>query len=153
MATGLGWAYAGRALVPIRESIRRQREFAADASHELRTPLTVIRGNLRTLAPTASTPEQKEALGDIETEVTRMGSLVEQLLLLARADSDALELELGPADLADEAADALEGFTPVAAVRHVRLELDVSPHPCAATASGCASWSASWSTTRFGTHR
>jgi len=35
--------------VPIRESIRRQREFAADASHELRTPLTVIRGNLHTL--------------------------------------------------------------------------------------------------------
>lgn len=130
LAAAVGWLYAGRALVPIRESIRRQREFAADASHELRTPLTVIRGNLRTLALGASqTPATQEALGDIETEVTRMGSLVEQLLLLARGDSDALELELGSADLAEEAADALEGFTPVAAGKHVRLELDVEPAP------------------------
>ena len=128
-AAAVGWFYAGRALVPIRESIRRQREFAADASHELRTPLTVIRGNLRTLATGAQTPAQQEALGDIETEVTRMGSLVEQLLLLARSDSDALELEIGNADLAEEAADTLEGFTPVAASKQVRLELDVEPAP------------------------
>lgn len=130
LAAAVGWLYAGRALVPIRRSIRRQREFAADASHELRTPLTVIRGNLRTLAAGAAhTPAQIEALGDIETEVTRMGSLVEQLLLLARSDSDALELELGNADLAEEATDALEGFTPVAAGKQVRLELDVEPAP------------------------
>ncbi len=126
----LGWLYAGRALVPIREAIRRQREFAADASHELRTPLTVIRGNLRTLAGVRDkTPEQQEALGDIETEVTRMGSLVEQLLLLARTDSDALELEIGQADLAEEAADALAGFSPVAASKQVELRLDVEPAP------------------------
>jgi signal transduction histidine kinase len=130
LAAALGWLYAGRALVPIRESIRRQREFAADASHELRTPLTVIRGNLRTLAAgAAQSPAQREALGDIETEVTRMGSLIEQLLLLARSDSDALELELGSADLAEEATDALEGFAPVAAGKQVRLELDVEPAP------------------------
>ncbi len=130
LAAAVGWLYAGRALVPMRESIRRQREFAADASHELRTPLTVIRGNLRTLAAGSThTPAQEEALGDIETEVTRMGSLVEQLLLLARSDSDALELELGNADLAEEATDALEGFAPVALGKGVRLELDVEPAP------------------------
>ena len=41
-----------------------------------------------------------------------MTSLVEQLLLLARTDSDALELEIGQAELAEEAADALEAFVP-----------------------------------------
>jgi signal transduction histidine kinase len=58
-----------------------------------------------------------------------MGSLVEQLLLLARTDSDALELEIGPADLAEEAADALAGFSPVAATKQVELRLDVEPAP------------------------
>ena len=58
-----------------------------------------------------------------------MGSLVEQLLLLARTDSDALELEIGQADLAEEAADALAGFSPVAASKQVELRLDVEPAP------------------------
>jgi signal transduction histidine kinase len=128
-AGAIGWLYAGRALVPIRESLRRQREFAADASHELRTPLTVIKGNLRTLSGGSQTRSQQEALADIDGEVTRMTSLVEQLLLLARTDSDALELEVGRTDLAEEAADALEGFTPVANGKGVTLTLDVEPAP------------------------
>jgi signal transduction histidine kinase len=129
-AAGLGWIYSGRALVPIRESLRRQREFAADASHELRTPLTVIRGNvglLRSQRGDATT--RQEALADIDSEVGRMTSLVEQLLLLARTDSDALELEFGPADLADEATDALEAFSPIAQGKGVQLALDVEPAP------------------------
>jgi signal transduction histidine kinase len=129
-AAALGWIYAGRALVPIRESLRRQREFAADASHELRTPLTVIRGNVQLLrSDRAEAATRQEALADIENEVGRMTSLVEQLLLLARTDSDALELEIGPADLADEAADALEAFSPIAQGKGVQLALDAEPAP------------------------
>jgi signal transduction histidine kinase len=129
-AAALGWIYAGRALVPIRESLRRQREFAADASHELRTPLTVIRGNVQLLrSDRAEASTRQEALADIESEVGRMTSLVEQLLLLARTDSDALELEIGPADLADEAADALEAFSPIAQGKGVQLALDAEPAP------------------------
>ena len=129
-AASLGWVYAGRALVPIRESLRRQREFAADASHELRTPLTVIKGNVRLLRSRADkSSAEHEELDDIEAEVTRMTSLVEQLLLLARTDSDALALELGPTDLAEEAADALEAFTPVAEAKGVQLQLDIEPAP------------------------
>ena len=46
LAALLGSLYATRALVPIRASLRRQREFAADTSHELRTPLAVIRAGV-----------------------------------------------------------------------------------------------------------
>ena len=132
VAAAFGWLYAGRALVPVRDSLRRQRELAADASHELRTPLTVIRGNLELLragAPAAPVQGEPGPLDEIDAEVDRMSVLVDQMLLLARADSDALELANVPADLGAEAADAVESLAPVAAMRAVELLLDVEPAP------------------------
>jgi signal transduction histidine kinase len=124
-----GFAYAGRALVPIRESLRRQREFAADASHELRTPLTVIRASVEHLRrhPRRSVESVGSALEDIDAEVGRLTRMVDDLLLLARADSGAIELEREPVDLADVAADALPQFTQLAEERNVSLTLDPLP--------------------------
>ncbi len=68
----------------------RQSAFVADASHELRTPLTVIRGQLEVLAldpaPPAEAVRRVDAL--VRTEVDRMGRMVEDLLLLARAQDE-----------------------------------------------------------------
>ena len=124
-----GAVYAERALVPIRESLRRQREFAADASHELRTPLTVVRGNLEQLGrnPGATVASLREAVADATAEVDHMTALIDSLLLLARADSGMLELERVPLDLGDVAAGALGGLEPLAREREVRLVLDASP--------------------------
>jgi signal transduction histidine kinase len=124
-----GFAYAGRALVPIRESLRRQREFAADASHELRTPLTVIRASVEHLRRHRRRPVESvgSALEDIDAEVGRLTRLVDDLLLLARADSGAIELERQPVDLADVAADALPPFTQLAHEQKVSLVLDPLP--------------------------
>ena len=126
-----GFVYAGRALVPIRESLRRQREFAADASHELRTPLTVIRTSVEHLRRHRRRPVETvgTALDDIEAEVGRLTSLVDDLLLLARADSGAIELERRPVDLADVAADALPPLAQLAGERSVSLVLDPRPAP------------------------
>jgi signal transduction histidine kinase len=134
VAAAFGWLYAGRALVPVRESLRRQRELAADASHELRTPLAVIRGNVELLRSGGVTAggtgdEGPGPLEEIDAEVERLTELVDQLLLLARADSDALELEPRPTDLAAEAADAVESLSPIAAAARVELSLDVAPAP------------------------
>ena len=89
LATGLGFIYAGRALVPIRASLRHQRDFAADASHELRTPLTVIGLNVSELRrePERSLSDVADVVDDIESEVGQLTTLVEELLLLARSDS------------------------------------------------------------------
>lgn len=126
-----GTLYAGRALVPIRESLRRQREFAADASHELRTPLAVVRGSVEHLRrhPEASVASVGSALGDIDAEVAHLSTLVEDLLLLARADSGVAEVQRLPLDLADVTAEALGGLSNLAADRRVRLAFDGRPTP------------------------
>ena len=69
-------------------SEERMRRFAADASHELRTPLVTIRGFSELYRHGAlSTPEDvATAMGRIESEAKRMGTMVEDLLLLARID-------------------------------------------------------------------
>jgi two-component system OmpR family sensor kinase len=68
----------------------RLRRFAADASHELRTPLTAIRGYAELFRQGAIRDEEhlKRVLHRIEKEATRMGMIVEDLLLLARVDQN-----------------------------------------------------------------
>ncbi len=129
LAIAGGWFYARRALVPIRESLRRQREFAADASHELRTPITVLRASLDDLRghPDAPVGSVGTALEDMGAEVDHMTDLVDGLLLLARADSGVVELQREPVDLADAAAAALGELSPLAAQRGVTLALDAVP--------------------------
>ena len=126
----VGSVYAGRALVPIRDSLRRQREFAADASHELRTPLAITRAAIAELRRGRSDPAVVDrALDDLDAGASRLESLVDDLLLLARADADAAALAETDTDLALAAAGAVEGLEPVAAARGVRLALDVEPAP------------------------
>ena len=132
----VGYLYASRALVPIRESLaaqrtalRRQREFAADASHELRTPLTVIRSSLEHLTrhPERPVGESQEALGDIEAEVAHLTGLVDDLLLLARSDSGAVALDRMTLDLSDVVFDAVTPLERIAGDRGVRLSVDPEP--------------------------
>jgi signal transduction histidine kinase len=129
LAAVVGFVYAGRALVPIRESLRRQREFAADASHELRTPLTIVRGSVEHLRRHAAQPvrEVGDALSDIESEVDHLTGLVDDLLLLARSDSGAVELRREPVDLSDAAGEGLQRMRSLADARNVHLELDAAP--------------------------
>lgn len=81
-------------------SEQRLRRFVADASHELRTPLTSIRG-FAELYRRSSEPREEDVrlmMSRIEGEAQRMGSLVEDLLLLARLDRER-SVELTDLDL------------------------------------------------------
>lgn len=84
------------------------RRFVADASHELRTPLTAIRGfaELHRQGAVSGEEDTKQLLSRIEGESIRMGSLVEDLLLLARLDQ-AREMERLPVDIAKTTRDAV----------------------------------------------
>src|SRR5205085_11301821 len=69
----------------IDEAIASQRRFISDASHELRTPLTVARGHLE-LVGRLDDPEADRSIRLALEELDRIGSVVEELLLLARLD-------------------------------------------------------------------
>ena len=73
-------------LARLDDSARRQRRFSADASHELRTPLTRMRSELQTvdLDDSADVTRLRDSALD---EIDEMASLVDDLLVLARADS------------------------------------------------------------------
>lgn len=73
----------------IESAIERERQFTSDASHELRTPLATLKGTLEVLI--RKPREQSEYEDKIKfslTEIDRMADTLEQLLLLARLDTN-----------------------------------------------------------------
>lgn len=73
----------------VSHTLEMQRNFVADVSHELRTPLTTLRGNLGLLRrePPIPAEEQADILNDLVDESDRLIRLVNELLVLARADA------------------------------------------------------------------
>ena len=106
----------------LQANLAAQRRFVGDASHELRSPLTTIRSNAGFLRdrPDVSPQDREEALADIEAESNRMAHLIDDLLLLARADA-ALDVSQRPVDLAMVLQDASR--------RAARLGRDIAVAP------------------------
>ena len=94
------------------QALQRQRQFVADASHELRTPLTSVLANLDFLAETLD-GDQGDAARSALRSSQRMRRLVQDLLLLARADArrEAPRQPLDVAKVVVEAASELEPVT------------------------------------------
>jgi two-component system OmpR family sensor kinase len=84
------------------------RQFIADASHELRTPLTTVRGYAELAGKGALSDDasRNRAMGRIEAEASRMGGLVDDLLLLAYLDQER-PLKLAKVDLGALTSDAV----------------------------------------------
>jgi two-component system, OmpR family, sensor kinase len=92
------------------ESEDRMRQFVADASHELRTPLTAVRGLAEfglQQGDSAGPGELLRLMTLIHHEASRMGRLVEDLLVLARFDQDR-PLDRAHVDLASIASQAVQ---------------------------------------------
>lgn len=104
------------------DSLRR---FLADASHELRTPLASIRGyaELFRLGAAADPASVRRSMTRIEAEATRMGALVEDLLLLASLD-ELPEIRRVDVDLAELARHAADDTQAIAPTREVLLHGD-----------------------------
>ncbi|MEA2634498.1 MAG: two-component system, OmpR family, heavy metal sensor histidine kinase CusS [Chloroflexota bacterium] len=104
------------------ESLRR---FTADASHELRSPLALMRSELEGTLARARTPAEYETvLRDLEAEVEHMARMVDQLLMLARADAGALQPAATNLDVADFLHETAARWRPMADRRQVQLDVD-----------------------------
>jgi two-component system OmpR family sensor kinase len=103
-------------------SEQKVRQFAADASHELRTPLTTIRGYAELYRQGAlGAGELPDAMRRIEEEARRMGTLVAELLELARLDRSS-SLDITETDLSVLVRDAVADARAVEPARPVRAE-------------------------------
>ncbi|MEA2362856.1 MAG: two-component system, OmpR family, sensor kinase [Thermoleophilaceae bacterium] len=109
-------------------TLRRQRDFVADASHELRTPLTSILANLELLESELE-GEQREMAESALRSSKRMRRLVGDLLLLARADAGR-EAPRGPVDLAAVAREAADEAGALSSDHPVSLDV---PEPVTIT--------------------
>jgi heavy metal sensor kinase len=109
---------------------RQMHQFTADASHELRAPLTLIRTAAEfSLRRERSHQELIDSLSTILRESERTSSLVDNLLLLSRADSGIDHLTLAPLDLREPVRDVMEECKPLARDKHLNLESFIPDTP------------------------
>ncbi len=106
-------------------SFRQIQQFSADASHELKTPLTSIRGEAEVAMMSDLTPEEhRKILNSIVIQTERMSAIVENLLLLARADSDQVNIKRVPVHLEEVAMQVFEQLERIALKKSIHLGID-----------------------------
>jgi signal transduction histidine kinase len=120
-----GWFLVPKSTAPVERSIAHMRRFMADAAHELRTPLTVLRSRAEVaLQQPRPAVEYEEALRGIESEAKRLGTLVEDLLILARADAGERPIARERVYLDDLTLDAAGAARVVAQAKGVILDVE-----------------------------
>jgi signal transduction histidine kinase len=107
----------------LRQADQAKNAFIADVTHELRTPLTVIKGTVETLEDGALDDLEGRAplLASMQKETDRLIRLVNDLLVLTRADAGTLRLNLQPLDLAELARSRCAHLAALARRRGVRF--------------------------------
>jgi heavy metal sensor kinase len=108
----------------LESSFEAMKRFTADASHELRSPLANVKSTVElALGRPRSAEDYRAALASVGEEAERLRRIVEDLLLLARADSGRLPFEKEAVRLDVLASEVVESFGPRAAAAGVRLEV------------------------------
>jgi signal transduction histidine kinase len=111
-------------------AVKRIVQFTADASHELRAPLTLIHTAAEfSLRRDRSREELLDAMRKILRESARTSRLVDDLLLLARADSGSDELQLLPADISVTVRNAAEQAVTLGGPKKFRVSTDIPDEP------------------------
>ena len=114
----------------LRSARQMQTDFVANVSHELRTPLTAVKGLVETLREGAvDDPQVRDRfLETVENETDRLIRLVNDLLLLSRADSEALNLQRQRVDVVQLIRATADRFAPQAEAQGLTLHVEAGSH-------------------------
>lgn len=110
-------------LVRLGDAFARERRFTADAAHELRTPLAAIKAQAQVALAATQDGERRHAVAQVAAGADRATRLIEQLLLLARAEAADQPAEIEVCDLAVVAAEIVAAHADMAARKGVDLGL------------------------------
>src|SRR5438270_7900621 len=107
------------------EQVRR--DFVSNVSHELRTPLSIFRGYLETLLdePQLAAAERERILRVLQKHSSRLNSLVDDLLSLARLEAPDTRLKLAPVDLREFVGRIAREWDRKAAAKDLTLSVEV----------------------------
>ena len=113
----------------LKKTDTRRRQLLADISHELRTPTTAIRGEAEITLRGSERPaaQYREALQRIVMTSRQLGSVIDDLLAMARSDMETLSLVPQRVDLAEPLADALAQAQALAGERHIQIDAQAMP--------------------------
>jgi two-component system OmpR family sensor kinase len=112
----------------LQAAFEQQSRFTADASHELRTPLAVILAHTELALSRLRSPEEyRTALQTCQRASSRMKSLIEGLLMLARFDSKRAVLETTEFELAHVVFECVELLQPLAEARRIQIGTELEP--------------------------
>jgi signal transduction histidine kinase len=110
---------------PVEQTRKRQLEFTADASHELRTPLSVIQAEVGlALSASRDANQYRDTLSRVNRESERLRHIVDDLLWLARFDSDLPRSDDEPVDLGTIADSCKDRFWAVAEARNMEITVE-----------------------------
>ncbi|MFZ3072595.1 MAG: ATP-binding protein [Thermodesulfobacteriota bacterium] len=109
----------------LERSFNQIKQFTEDASHELKTPLTIMKGEIEvTLRSASSTEELKGTLASLLEEIDRMSHIVNNLLMLARADVDKERAARQVVKFDSVISGRFEQIKRIASDKGIRLELE-----------------------------
>ena len=111
----------------LRDALATQRQFMADASHELRTPVSVIHttADVTLSRDHRDEAEYRDAVTVMSGEAGRLGRLVDDMLVLARADAGAYPLRLVDLYLDEIVTECARALDVVARQRGIHLVMEL----------------------------
>lgn len=121
----VSWFLAKFILYPAELSMKEQKEFIAAAHHELRSPLAVVSASLDVMDSTDDEAMRQKYRNNAKNEITRMGRLVNDLLILSGSSFNKWKIKKSNADIDTLLIEISEQYAPIAEVKQIQLSLDL----------------------------